>query len=189
MKRFILTMLISLMALSASAQQWGHSGYGNSFGNKMSYGDTQLSGYRGMVEGVMTLINNSTGFVFSTTHGYQFPKCLFVGVVGQYGRSYRLHYTRFDCDVYRLGLDVRTSFNSRSFSPVASMQVAHEWGDHSSQGGFDRCFSSFYCSATAGIRYLVYKGIGVIAACGVEYRPTWWKDDCPQFIMKVGVEF
>lgn len=188
MKRFILCVLISLMALSASAQQWGHSGYGNSFGNKMSYGDTQLSGYRGMVEGVMTLINDTDAYVFSTTHGYQFPRYLFVGLVGQYGRSFRRHYTRFDCNVYRLGVDVRASLNSKKFSPVVSAQVGNEWADHFTQGDFGYR-SGFYCSATAGVRYLLYKCIGINAACGVEYRPTWWKDDYPQFIMKVGVEF
>ena len=79
MKRLFLLCLVSLCAFQASAQYYGHSGYGHGF-NRTSSGEYLSAGYHGMVEFANgACFGGDFSTLFSTTHGYQFNQHIFLG--------------------------------------------------------------------------------------------------------------
>ena len=133
MKKLFLIFLVSLCAFQASAQYYGHSGYGNRF-NRGSSGEYLSTGYRGMVE-----IANGACFdadfstLFSTTHGYQFNPYFYLGGFVSFGTI-----ECYDCDDYydyylgfnfRWGVDARTYLSKGRFAPFLGLQFGMDTYD------------------------------------------------------------
>ena len=131
MKRLMMLALTALFALSvasheASAQGWGPSGYGNSFGGFNSDTGGLSKGYHGMVEwgnGVDSTFEE-WGTCLVTTHGYQFNPYLFLGVnLGFYLNEYELGPMLF-------GLDFRVYMSQNSkFTPYIGLRGGYAYGD------------------------------------------------------------
>ena len=131
MKRLMMLVLTVLFALSvasyeASAQGWGPSGYGNSFGGFNSDTGGLSKGYHGMVEwgnGVDSTFEE-WGTCLVTTHGYQFNPYLFLGVnLGFYLHEYELGPRLF-------GLDFRVYMSQNSkFTPYIGLRGGYAYGD------------------------------------------------------------
>ena len=133
MKRLMMLALTALFALSvasyeASAQGWGPSGYGNSFGVNSSVNGLNR-GYRGMVE-----FGNGFGWVdvnyvfkLSTTHGYQFNPYFYLGGFVSFGsiehlvRDYFGHYYHVPFN-FRWGADARAYLSKGRFAPFLGLQ-------------------------------------------------------------------
>ena len=138
MKRLMMLVLTVLFALSvasyeASAQGWGPSGYGNSFGGVNESAGGLNKGYRGMVE-----IGNGFGwgdlnyvFKLSTTHGYQFNPYFYLGgfvsfgsIEYSYDYRYHLHFN------FRWGADARAYLSKGRFAPFLGLQFGMDlYGD------------------------------------------------------------
>ena len=144
MKRLMMLVLTVLFALSvasyeASAQGWGPSGYGNSFGGVNESAGGLNKGYRGMVE-----IGNGFGwadmhylFKFSTTHGYQFNPYFYLGGFVSFGTiEWSLYYDYYGYYDYllgfnfRWGVDARTYLSKGRFAPFLGLQFGMDlYGD------------------------------------------------------------
>ena len=138
MKRLMMLVLTVLFALSvasheASAQGWGPSGYGNSFGGYNESAGGLNKGYRGMVE-----IGNGFGwgdlnyvFKLSTTHGYQFNPYFYLGgfvsfgsIEYSYDYRYHLHFN------FRWGADARAYLSKGRFATFLGLQFGMDlYGD------------------------------------------------------------
>ena len=188
MKRFILCVLISLMALSASAQQWGPSAYGNKFGHGFSSDGTLSKGYRGMIE---TAHGFDWGdfyyaFEFSTTHGYQFNPYLYLGGVisfgrgtserygGSYGHSYYYYQPDFN---FSIGSDLRVYMAKGNLAPFMGLQF-----------GFDLCGDNAFIllKGQLGLRYAINNNWGL--NFGVQVGPSCYFGS-GEILFKLGVEF
>lgn len=137
MKKLIVLVLAAIFALSvasheASAQGWGPSGYGNSFGGYNESAGGLNKGYRGMVE-----IGNGFGwadmqylFKFSTTHGYQFNPYFYLGGFVSFGTigcyDYYYYYLGFN---FRWGVDARTYLSKGRFAPFLGLQFGMDTYD------------------------------------------------------------
>ena len=143
MKRLMMLVLTVLFALSvasyeASAQGWGPSGYGNSFGGVNESAGGLNKGYRGMVE-----IGNGFGwadmhylFKFSTTHGYQFNPYFYLGGFVSFGTiEWSLYYDYYGYYDYllgfnfRWGVDARTYLSKGRFAPFLGLQFGMDLYD------------------------------------------------------------
>ena len=147
MKKLIVLVLAAIFTLSvasheASAQGWGPSGYGNSFGGYNSDTGGLSKGYHGMVEwgnGVQ-FGDGYWGTCLVTTHGYQFNPYLFLGAnLGLY------RYERGGVAPMFLGLDFRVYVSPRNIlCPYFGLR-----------GGF------LYSDFMAGVRYALNKSLGL----------------------------
>ena len=138
MKKLIVLVLAAIFTLSvasheASAQGWGPSSYGNSFGGFNESAGGLNKGYRGMVE-----IGNGFGwgdlnyvFKLSTTHGYQFNPYFYLGgfvsfgsIEYSYDYRYHLHFN------FRWGADARAYLSKGRFAPFLGLQFGMDlYGD------------------------------------------------------------
>ena len=153
MKRLMMLVLTVLFALSvasyeASAQGWGPSGYGNSFGGFNSDTGGLSKGYHGMVEwgnGVDTSFEE-WGTCLVTTHGYQFNPYLFLGVnLGFHANSYNGVLPML------LGLDFRVYMSKNSqFTPYVGIR-----------GGY------LYTDIMAGLRFSLNRSLGLNISASV----------------------
>ena len=128
MKRLMMLVLTVLFALSvasyeASAQGWGPSGYGNSFGVNSSV-DGLNRGYRGMVEFGNGFGCGGLNYVFklSTTHGYQFNPYFYLGGFVSFGTIEYRDYWWFDVFNFRWGADARAYLSKGRFAPFLGLQ-------------------------------------------------------------------
>ena len=138
MKRLMMLALTALFALSvasyeASAQNWGPSGYGNSFGGFNESAGGLNKGYRGMVE-----LGNGFGWgeltyviKLSTTHGYQFNPYFYLGGFVSFGSIETCRYGNYwDAGYYdyepvfnfRWGADARAYLTKGRFAPFLGLQ-------------------------------------------------------------------
>lgn len=131
MKKLIVLVLAAIFALSvasheASAQGWGPSGYGNSFGGFNSDTGGLSKGYHGMVEwgnGVDEGFEE-WGTCLVTTHGYQFNPYLFLGV----NLGFYLHSGNGLPMLFGLDFRVYMSQNSK-FTPYIGLRGGYAYGD------------------------------------------------------------
>lgn len=185
MKRIILCVLVALMTLSASAQQWGPSAYGNKFGHGSSSDGALSKGYRGMVE-----MAHGFGwgqfiyaFEYSTTHGYQFNPYLYLGGVvslgrGEYNRGYyRGYYYTIPALNFSIGSDFRVYMSKGRLTPFAGLQF-----------GFDLCGDNAFIllKGQLGLRYALKNNWGL--NFGVQVGPSCYFD-YGEVLFKLGVEF
>ena len=137
MKKLIVLVLAAIFALSvaspeASAQGWGPSGFGNSFGVNSSVNGLNR-GYRGMVEFGNGFGWGDLNYVFklSTTHGYQFNPYFYLGgfvsfgdIEYSYGYRYHRHFN------FRWGADARAYLSKGRFAPFLGLQFGMDlYGD------------------------------------------------------------
>ena len=138
MKRLMMLVLTVLLALSAasheaSAQGWGPSSYGNSFGGYNESAGGLNKGYRGMVEFGNGFGWGDLNYVFklSTTHGYQFNPYFYLGgfvsfgsIEYSYDYRYHLHFN------FRWGADARAYLSKGRFAPFLGLQFGMDlYGD------------------------------------------------------------
>ena len=140
MKRLMMLVLTVLLALSvasyeASAQNWGPSGYGNSFGVNSSVNGLNR-GYRGMVEFGNGFGGRDYNYVFklSTTHGYQFNPYFYLGGFVSFGTiEYLDDWWREDYDIvfnFRWGADARAYLSKGRYAPFLGLQFGMDlYGD------------------------------------------------------------
>ena len=196
MKKLIVLVLAAIFALSvasheASAQGWGPSGYGNSFGGYNESAGGLNKGYRGMVE-----IGNGFGwgdmrylFKFSTTHGYQFNPYFYLGGFVSFGTIecydyyyYGDYYDYFADDFYlgfnfRWGVDARTYLSKGRFAPFLGLQFGMDLYD-------DEPF--VYFSGQVGFRVALKNKLALNFA--VQIGPEDYFD-YGEAIFKLGFEF
>ena len=191
MKKLIVLVLAAIFTLSvasheASAQGWGPSGYGNSFGGYNESAGGLNKGYRGMVE-----IGNGFGwadmhylFKFSTTHGYQFNPYFYLGGFVSFGTiEWSLYYDYYGYYDYllgfnfRWGVDARTYLSKGRFAPFLGLQFGMDlYGGN----GF------VYFSGQAGFRVALKNKLALNFA--VQIGPEDYFD-YGEAIFKLGFEF
>ena len=170
------------MALSAFAQQWGPSAYGNRYSHGSSSDRTLTKGYRGMVE-----MAHGFGwdqfyyaFEYSTTYGYQFNPYLYLGGVVSFGRGESKAYS-YDTTTpgfnFGIGSDFRVYMSQNKLAPFAGLQF-----------GFDLCGDNLYMllKGQLGLRYALNDNhaINIAAVLG----PTC-ESESGEVLFKLGVEF
>ena len=171
------------MALSASAQQWGPSAYGNKFGHGLSSDGTLSKGYRGMVETAhgFDWTDFWYAFEFSTTHGYQFNPYLYLGGVISFGRGvsegYRYSYYYQSDFNFSIGSDFRVYMSKGKLAPFAGLQF-----------GFDLCGDNAFIllKGQMGLRYALKNDWGL--NFGVQVGPSCYFG-AGEILFKLGVEF
>lgn len=183
MKRFIGIILFVLVTSTASAQLFGFSAYGNSYGYSGGSSDGGLSsGYRGMVEvgDGFDFCCMGNVFKFSTTHGYQFNPYLYLGgfvslgTAQSYGGYYSCCETSFNL---RFGADFRTYMSKRRFAPFVGVKFGLDLSD---DGPF------VHLSAQAGFRVAIKNRHGVNFA--VQFGPAQYFESA-EMLFKLGYEF
>ena len=169
MKKIAGIMLLLFVTMSASAQMWGHSAHGNSFGYGGNSSDSYLStGYRGMVEmehGV-GLLDDMYLFKVSTTYGYQFNPYLYLGGFVSFGTSeaYNDNYWQDDYDEFipgfnfRLGADFRAYLPKGRIAPFAGAQLAFDYGKYYESN------AAVYFAPQVGVRVALKNKMGLNAA-------------------------
>ena len=180
------------MALSASAQQWGPSAYGNKFGHGLSSDGTLSKGYRGMVETAhgFDWIDFWYAFEFSTTHGYQFNPYLYLGGVISFGRGasvqyghsgfpdfYNYYYYYQPYFNFSIGSDFRVYMSKGKLAPFAGCQF-----------GFDLCGDDAFIlfKGQLGLRYALKNNFGL--NFGLQVGPSCYFE-YGEILFKLGVEF
>ena len=190
MKKLIVLVLAAIFALSvasheASAQGWGPSGFGNSFGVNSSVNGLN-KGYRGMVE-----FGNGFGwgdfnyvFKLSTTHGYQFNPYFYLGGFVSFGTiedpnnwGYDYEYD-YDLDFnFRWGADARAYLSKGRFAPFLGLQFGMDLYD----------FMPFvYLSGQVGFRVALKNKQALNLA--VQIGPQNYFEE-GEIIFKLGFEF
>lgn len=160
MRRIILTLLVAFIALSAEAQHWGPTGYGNNYGRGSYSSDGALSkGYRGMVEGAVSFDYDygTSGKVF-TTHGYQFNPYIYLGGTLGYGGNPYFEHERHAAN-FILAADARFYMLKKRFTPYVGARLGMEvmWGVR------------FYLAASIGARYALGRyGISFAVQPGIQ---------------------
>ena len=201
MKRIVGIMLLLFVTMSASAQMWGHSAHGNSFGYGGNSSDSYLStGYRGMVE--MGHGAGSCGgdylFKLSTTHGYQFNPYIYLGGFVSFGTTevweqYRYYYSSWDYIYneryepnfnFRLGADFRAYLPKGRIAPFAGVQLGFDYGSSTSTYSGDYAF--VYFSGQIGLRVALNNRMGLNAAFQVGSEDYF--EGC-ELLFKLGYEF
>ena len=191
MKKLIVLVLAAIFTLSvasheASAQGWGPSSYGNSFGGFNESAGGLNKGYRGMVE-----IGNGFGwadmhylFKFSTTHGYQFNPYFYLGGFVSFGTiEWSLYYDYYGYYDYllgfnfRWGVDARTYLSKGRFAPFLGLQFGMDLYD-------DEPF--VYFSGQVGFRVALKNKLALNFA--VQIGPEDYFD-YGEAIFKLGFEF
>lgn len=172
MKKLFLLCLVSLCAFQASAQYYGHSGYGNRF-NRSSSGEYLSTGYRGMVE-----IANGACFdgyfsaLFSTTHGYQFNQHIFLGAYWSIGLGCCV-----SSAITQLGADFRTYFLKRRITPYLGAKLGYEY--------CGECGSLPHIGSDIGVRFGLKNKLGLTLAFSVESNV-----DCDTYgRVRIGFDF
>ena len=175
------------MALSASAQQWGPSAYGNRYGYGSSSDGTLTKGYRGMVEMAHGFGWGDYYYVFevSTTHGYQFNPYLYLGGVVSFGRGefydyvHRPHNEDFVSGGFNfnIGSDFRVYMSDGRLAPFAGLQF-----------GFDLCGDNAFIllKGQLGLRYALKNDWGL--NFGVQVGPSCYFR-AGEVLFKLGIEF
>lgn len=190
MKKLIVSVLTAIFALSvasyeASAQNWGPSGYGNSFGVNSSVNGLN-KGYRGMVEFGNGFGWGDLNYVFklSTTHGYQFNPYFYLGGFVSFGTIecslYYDYYGYYDYYLgfnFRWGVDARTYLSKGRFAPFLGLQFGMDLYD-------DEPF--VYFSGQVGFRVALKNKLALNFA--VQIGPEDCFDD-GEAIFKLGFEF
>ena len=190
MKRLMMLALTALFALSvasyeASAQGWGPSGYGNSFGVNSSVNGLNR-GYRGMVEFGNGFGWGDLNYVFklSTTHGYQFNPYFYLGGFVSFGTIedpndwvYDYEYG-YDIDFnFRWGADARAYLSKGRFAPFLGLQFGMDLYD----------FMPFvYLSGQVGFRVALKNKLALNLA--VQIGPQNYFEE-GEAIFKLGFEF
>lgn len=189
MRRIILTLLVAFITLSASAQQWGPTGYGNNYGRGNNSSDGALSkGYRGMVETGHGLGWNDVGyytFLCSTTHGYQFNPYLYLGGMVSFGggeyETWRNNspygwYTEWGFK-FQIGSDFRVYMSKGRLAPFVGTQF-----------GFDMCGDNAFVllNGQLGLRCALKNNIGLNFS--VQVGPTCYFQ-YGDVLFKLGFEF
>ena len=187
MKKLFLLCLVSLCAFQASAQYYGHSGYGNRF-NRGSSGEYLSTGYRGMVE-----LGNGFGWgdyeyvvKFTTTHGYQFNPYFYLGAFVSFGTAevwYEEDYWNYDYDPFfnfRCGADARVYMSKGRVAPFAGLQLGLD-----TYGG-PRPDCCAYVSGQLGLRFALKNKLAL--NCAAQVGSGWWFE-VGEVIFKVGFEF
>ena len=172
MKKLFLLCLVSLCALQASAQYYGHSGYGNRF-NRSSSGEYLSTGYRGMVE-----IANGACFdadfstLFSTTHGYQFNQHIFLGAFWGLGLG-----CCGDEFITNLGVNFRAYFLKTRITPYLGAKLGYEY--------CGSCGSLPHIGSDIGVRFGLKNKLGLVFAINIDSNI-----ECDTYArVKLGFEF
>ena len=194
MKRIVGIMLLLFVTMSASAQMWGHSAHGNSFGYGRNSSDSYLStGYRGMVEmghGV-GMIDENYLFKLSATYGYQFNPYLYLGGFVSFGTIevyeenwyYSLYNPNFN---FRLGADFRAYLPKGRIAPFAGVQLGFDYGVCHQYYEYDEDYAFVYLSGQIGVRVALKNRMGVNAALQVGSEDYF---DGFELLFKLGYEF
>lgn len=187
MKKLLLLCLVSLFAIQASAQYYGHSGYGNRV-NRGSSSEYMPAGYRGMVE-----LGNGFGWgdyeyvvKFTTTHGYQFNPYFYLGAFVGVGSVEVFEDRYFDYLEYepffnfRVGADARVYMSKGRVAPFAGLQLGLD-----TYGG-PRPDCCAYVSGQLGLRFALKNKLAL--NCAAQVGSGWWFE-VGEVIFKVGFEF
>ena len=199
MKKIAGIMLLLFVTMSASAQMWGHSAHGNSFGYGGNSSDSYLStGYRGMVEmghGAGTC-DGEYLFKLSTTYGYQFNPYLYLGGFVSLGTievyeayDYDHGYYFYDSEPnfnFRLGADFRTYLPKGRVVPFVGMQLGFDYGVCHQYYEYDEDYAFVYLSGQIGVRVALKNRMGVNAAFQVGSEDYF--EGC-ELLFKLGYEF
>ena len=187
-------MLLLFVTMSASAQMWGHSAHGNSFGYGGNSSDGYLSkGYRGMVEmghGV-GMIDDIYLFKLSTTHGYQFNPYLYLGGFVSFGTievyEENSYYSWYNPNFnFRLGADFRAYLPKGRIAPFAGVQLGFDYGVCHQYYEYDEDYAFVYLSGQIGVRVALKNRMGVNAALQVGSEDYF---DGFELLFKLGYEF
>ena len=188
MKKAILSVLVSLIVVSAFGQHWGPSAFGNRFGNGRHSVSTQSQGYRGMVELGQGFGWGSMSYVakVTTTHGYMFNPYLYLGGFVSLGTCEAIdweyyvntndfyHYTPFN---FRLGADFRTYMSKGKVAPFVGVQLGLDlYGNE----------PFVYFSGQAGIRFALKNKLGLNFALQIGSSDYF---AAGEVIFKLGFEF
>ena len=194
MKRIIGIILLLFVTMSASAQTWGHSAHGNSFGYGGNSSDGYLSkGYRGMVEMGHGAGTRDEDYLFklSTTHGYQFNPYLYLGGFVSFGtievyeqnRYYSWYNPNFN---FRLGADFRAYLPKGRIAPFAGVQLGFDYGVCHQYYEYDEDYAFIYLSGQIGVRVALKNRMGVNAAFQFGSEDYF---DGFELLFKLGYEF
>lgn len=172
MKRIVFTILMALVTLSVSAQEWGPSGYGNRF-SPVSDGALQ-KGYRGIVEmghGFTTDICYINQFTIS--QGYQFNPYLYWGGFTNFGLG-----CLGDAFAFQFGSDFRVYMSKGKVAPFITSRV----------GGYVcwDCGIYPYLDGSLGLRIALNNNFGLNFAFQAGSGCCW---DGAELLFKVGFEF
>jgi hypothetical protein len=172
MKKVLLLCLVSLFAIQASAQYYGHSGYGHGF-NRTSSGEYLSAGYRGMVEFANgACFGGDFSTLFSTTHGYQFNQHIYLGAFWGLGLG-----CCGDAFITDLGVDFRAYFLKTRITPYLGARVGYTY--------CDECESLPYIGSDLGVRFGLKNKLGLIFAINIDSNI-----DCDTYArVKLGFEF
>lgn len=178
MKKLIVSVLTALFALSvasneASAQHWGPSGYGNSFGGFNESAGALQKGWRGIVEmGHGFSLETDLGYsnVYSISGGYQFNPHVYLGMATGIGG-----YDYFDVPSFKLVADARFYFLKGKVTPYFGTQFG--------LGVYDG--ACVYVSGALGVRFALKNKFGLTLSFSPAYV-AW--EDC-EMLFNVGFEF
>ena len=178
MKRFIVLALTALFALSvssyeASAQNWGPSGYGNSFGRLGNSDGALQKGWRGIVEmghGFSLATNLGYSNVYSVSGGYQFNPHVYLGMATGIGG-----YDYYDVPSFKLVADARFYFLEGKVTPYFGTQFGF--------GLYDE--PCVYVSGALGVRFALKNKLGLTLSFSPAYV-AW--EDC-EMLFNIGLEF
>ena len=178
MKKLIVLVLAAIFALSvasheASAQGWGPSGYGNSFGGYNESAGALQKGWKGIVEmghgfSVPTHIGYSN--VYSFSGGYQFNPHVYLGMATGIGG-----FDYYDVPSFKLVADARFYFLKGKVTPYLGPQFG--------LGIYDG--PCVYASLALGVRFALKNKLGLILSFSPAHV-AW--EDC-EMLFNIGLEF
>ena len=204
MKRIIGIILLLFVTMSASAQMWGHSAHGNSFGYGRNSSDGYLSkGYRGMVEmgfggAVSSYEKGGPLFKISTTHGYQFNPYVYLGGFVSLGTTevecWYLGGNYPNCEInsnfnFRIGADFRAYISKGRFAPFVGLQLGFDYAHSPNYYYTEYIYNDYknvYLSANLGLRVAIKNRMGL--NLGVQVGSEYYFKAC-EVLFKLGYEF
>ena len=172
MKRFVLTILVAFIALSTSAQQWGHTIYGNGYqANRISSDGALSKGYRSMIElyqGFCAHMDYAN--LLTYVGGYQYNPYFFLG--GFAGGGYLSCGDDFWMQV---GADFRTYLGKGRNVPFLGLKYGYQLVDDE---------SLMLVGGQLGMRHAIRNGKGI--SYGIQATCDF---DDSYILFKVAFEF